>query len=140
MLNQVQLIGNIGQKEIKITNGKEYVNFTIAVNDYYTNKAGEKVEKTNWFNVSSFNEHLVKIIKEHVKKGDKLFIQGSLENTTVEKNGEKRTFTNINLGFNSIIELLTPKTKSSPSGGDEGQGTAGSEPAPAYDADDKIPF
>ncbi|OPZ78975.1 MAG: Single-stranded DNA-binding protein [Alphaproteobacteria bacterium ADurb.Bin438] len=141
MLNQVQLIGNVGNKEVKTVNGKKLVSFSIAVNDRYTDKDGNTRGTVNWFNICSFQERLVNLIEKHVKTGDKLFIQGSLNNNTVEKDGKKITYTGISLGYGSKIELLTPK-KQSPS---EGAGEAGSwesysqEPA-SSDMDDRIPF
>lgn len=112
MLNQVSLIGNVGKVEITQSNGKEFINFTLAVNERpYTDKNGNEVNKTNWFRVAVFNEHLQKIVKEFVKKGDKLFVQGSLQNSQyTDKEGIVRYNTDIHLtAFDGRIEMLTPK-------------------------------
>lgn len=112
MLNQVSLIGNVGKVELTANNGKEFVNFTLAVNERpYKDKNGNDVNKTNWFRVAVFNEHLQKIVKEYVKKGDKLYVQGSLQNSQyTDNNGIVRYNTDIHLtAFDGRIELLTPR-------------------------------
>ena len=69
MLNQVSLIGNVGKVELTANNGKEFVNFTLAVNERpYKDKNGNDVNKTNWFRVAVFNEHLQKIVKNTSKR------------------------------------------------------------------------
>jgi single-strand DNA-binding protein len=75
-LNKVILIGNLGNDpEIRNTNdGKEIANFSLATSESWKDKVtGEKKEKTEWHRIVCFNEGLVKIIKEYVKKGTKLY-------------------------------------------------------------------
>ena len=95
--NKVQLIGNLGNPaEIKeLDGGKKVANFSIAVNENYKNKAGEKVENTNWFNVVAWGK-TADIIEKFTSKGSKVAIEGSLATRNYEdKDGVKRYVTEI---------------------------------------------
>ena len=112
MLNKVQIIGNVGQIEIRKSNGKKVASFSIAANESYKDKDGKKIEKVNWFRVAAFSDHYVEVIEKYVKKGDRLFIEGSLQNSSYEKDGVTHYNTDIHLtGFNSQLIMLTPKPK-----------------------------
>ncbi len=81
-LNKVTLIGNVGKDpDIRTTgDGKEIANLSLATSDSWNDKVtGEKKEKTEWHRVVIFNEGLVKVIKSLVKKGSRLYIEGSLQ-------------------------------------------------------------
>ena len=131
MLNKVQIIGNVGQIEIRKSNGKKVASFSIAANESYKDKDGKKIEKVNWFRVAAFSDHYVEVI---VKKGDRLFIEGSLQNSSYEKDGVTHYNTDIHLtGFNSQLIMLTPKPKE--------DGDKMPEELPPADAfGDEIPF
>lgn len=144
MLNKVQIIGNVGQVEIRQSNGKKVASFSIATNENYKDKNGNKVTKVNWFRVAAFSDHYVELIEKYVKKGDRLFIEGSIQNSSYEKDGVTHYNTDIHLtGFNSQLILLTPKPKED---GDkmpeelppEPAGDKEAEPWPG--ANDGIPF
>lgn len=68
MLNKVQIIGNVGQVEIRQSNGKKVASFSIATNENYKDKNGNKVTKVNWFRVAAFSDHYVELIEKYVKK------------------------------------------------------------------------
>ena len=81
-LNKVILIGNVGKDpEIRTTqDGKEIATFVLATSDSWKDKAtSEKKEKTEWHRIVIFSEGLVNVVKNYVKKGSKLFIEGSLQ-------------------------------------------------------------
>lgn len=81
-LNKVTLIGNVGRDpEIRTTSdGKEIITLSLATSDSWKDKiTGERKEKTEWHRVVVFSEGLVGVIKAHVKKGSRLFIEGSLQ-------------------------------------------------------------
>ena len=99
MLNKVILIGHLGQDpEIKKTNdGKEFAVFSIATSERWKTKDGEKKEKTEWHRVVCFSEGLVGVIKSYVKKGSKIYIEGSLTTRKWDDNGVDRYATEINI-------------------------------------------
>ena len=111
-LNQVCLIGNVGQDpEIKSTqDGKKIANFSLATTEGWKDKSsGEKKTKTEWHKIVVFQDNLVKIIESYVKKGSKLYLQGSLQTRkwTDKKTNEDKYITEIILqGYACKIEML----------------------------------
>ena len=90
--NRVQLIGRLGKEpEIKeLTNGRKMAKFSIATNEYYFNKDGEKVEETNWHNLVAFGK-TAELIEQYNHKGDEVIVDGRLTSHTYnDKNDEKR--------------------------------------------------
>ena len=115
-VNKVTLIGNVGQDPvIRSTNeGKEIASLTIATTESWRDKTnGEKKEKTEWHKVSVFNENLVNIVKNHVKKGSKLYIEGSLQTRKwVDNNGVEKYTTEIVLqNYSGALVMLDSKDK-----------------------------
>lgn len=95
--NKVQLIGHVGQApEIKtLEGGNKVANFSIATNEGYKNKKGEKVENTQWHKITAWG-NLASIIEKHVDKGQELVVEGKLQNRTYEdKNGTTHYVTDI---------------------------------------------
>jgi len=115
-VNKVILIGNVGRDpEIRVTqDGKELVNLSLATSDSWKDKhSGERREKTEWHRVVIFNESLVNIVKNYVKKGSKLYIEGSLQTRKwSDQSGHERHSTEIILqNFNSTLTILdSPKS------------------------------
>jgi len=112
-LNKVALIGNVGKDpEIRTTaDGKEIANLTIATSESWKDKTtGEKKDKTEWHRVVVFNDGLSKVIKNYVKKGSKLYIEGSLQTRKWQGNDGKDNYTTeiVLQGFNSNLILLSP--------------------------------
>lgn len=141
-LNKVILIGNLGKDpEIKTTNdGREIANFSIATTESWKDKSsGEKKDKTEWHRVICFNEGLVRVIKNYVKKGTKLYLEGQLQTRkwTDKGNQEKYTTEVVLQGYNSNLVLLSSNSKES----SKGQGSnQNSNSTPDDDLDDEIPF
>jgi len=95
--NSVKLIGNVGQTpEIKnLDNGKKVANFSIATNETYFNKAGEKVTQTYWHNLVAWGK-TAEIIENYVDKGKEVAIEGKLTNRSYEtQDGQRRYITEI---------------------------------------------
>ena len=92
MANKVILAGNVGQDPEMMTGGA--CRFTLATNESYKDKEGNKVDATEWHNCVVFGKS-AEIILKYVTKGSKLFIDGKLKTTMYEKNGEKRYSTSI---------------------------------------------
>jgi single-strand DNA-binding protein len=139
-LNKVIIIGNVGKDpEIRNTQaGKEIASLVIATSDSWKDRTtGEKTEKTEWHRVVVFAEGLVNIIKNYVKKGTKLYIEGSLQTRkwTDSNNQEKYTTEIVLQQFNSTIVLLSGKNES-------GSHLSDSDNTPMQidDLDDEIPF
>lgn len=101
--NKVQLIGNLGQNpEVKDLNeGKKVAKFSLATNETYRNKAGEKITDTQWHNLVAWGKN-AEIIEKYLKKGSEVAIEGKLINRNyTDKEGVKRYVTEI-----QVNELL----------------------------------
>ncbi|MFI5164085.1 MAG: single-stranded DNA-binding protein [Bacteroidia bacterium] len=95
--NKVQLIGNLGQNpEVKELNGgKKVAKFSLATNETYRNKAGEKVTDTQWHNLVAWGK-TADIIEKYLKKGSEVAVEGKLLNRNyTDKEGVKRYVTEI---------------------------------------------
>lgn len=95
-LNKVQLIGNLGKDpEIRFTlEGKQVAKFSMAVNRTFKNKDGESIEDTQWFNIEAWTG-LAKVVEDHLKKGDRIYIEGRLKTESYDKDGETKYFTKV---------------------------------------------
>lgn len=110
-INKVILIGNVGaDPEIRRTQqGTPIANLRIATSESWRDKnSGERKEKTEWHTIAIFNEGLCKVVEQYVKKGSKLYIEGSLVTRKwTDQSGNDRYSTEIHLqGFNSTLTLL----------------------------------
>lgn len=140
-LNKVTLIGNLGKDpEIRTTSdGKEIASFSIATSENWKDKiTGERKERTEWHRVVVFKEGLVGVIKNYVKKGSKLYIEGQLQTRKwVDNNGQEKYTTEVVLqGFNASLLLLDNKGMTT-------SDTSANSDIPTFDnseLDDEIPF
>ncbi|GAT76103.1 single-strand binding protein [Ehrlichia ruminantium] len=113
-INKVILIGNLGKDpDIRVMqNGKEMASFSIATSESWVDKSsGIRTEKTEWHNIVVFNEGLVRIIKNCIRKGSKVYIEGSLRTRkwTDQNNIDRYTTEVILQGFNSALHMLDSK-------------------------------
>ena len=118
-VNKVILIGHVGQDpEIRpMNNGGKVANFTIATNNNWKDKnTGERKEKTEWHRISVFNEGLVRVCEQYVKKGSKLYIEGSLQSRKwTDQQGQDRHTTEIVLqAFNGTLVMLDSRGAGQP--------------------------
>ncbi|MCV3769298.1 MAG: single-stranded DNA-binding protein [Wolbachia pipientis] len=116
-VNKVILVGNLGRDpEVRtMQNGKEMANFSLATSESWIDKfSGMRSEKTEWHNVVVFNKGLVKIIKDLVRKGSKIYVEGSLRTRKyTDQSGNERYTTEIVLqNFNSTLTLLDSRSSS----------------------------
>jgi single-strand DNA-binding protein len=156
-VNKVILIGNLGaDPEIRRTqDGRPIANLRVATSETWRDKAtGERREKTEWHRVVIFNEGLCKIVEQYVKKGSKVYLEGSLQTRKwQDKDGQDRYSTEVVLqGFNSQLTMLDKvggggDFVSEPGGSDFGSsGPQTRKPVPVGasgkrgDMDDEIPF
>ncbi len=96
-LNKVQIIGYLGRDpEMRYTpNGKPVTSFTVAVSRSWLKPEGERVEKTEWFNVVAW-ERLAEICNQYLGKGSAVYVEGRLETRSWEaENGQKHFRTEI---------------------------------------------
>jgi len=139
-VNKVILLGNVGKDpEIRSTqNGKEIANLTIATSEKWKDKAaGERKERTEWHRVVIFSEGLVGVVKSYVKKGSKIYIEGSLQTRKWQgKDGKDNYSTEVVLqGFGSTLQLLDKREDTAQEVRTEAKGNAYVE-----ELDDQIPF
>jgi single-strand DNA-binding protein len=96
-INKVILVGNLGSDpEVRYTqSGTAVANFNIATNESYKNREGELVEKTEWHRIVAWSR-LAEICAEYLKKGEKVYIEGSLQTRQWEdKDGNTKYTTEI---------------------------------------------
>jgi single-strand DNA-binding protein len=111
-INKVILIGNVGKDpEIRaMTNGNEIATFSLATTDSWKDKTThEKKEKTEWHKVVVYSAGLANIVKQYVKRGTKLYIEGSLQTRKwTATDGTERYATEVVLqGFNAVIQIIS---------------------------------
>jgi single-strand DNA-binding protein len=154
-VNKVILVGNLGKDpEIRRTqDGRPIANLSVATSESWRDKAtGERKEKTEWHRVVIFNEGLCKIAEQYLKKGAKVYLEGSLQTRKwTDKEGQEKYSTEVVLqGFNSQLTMLDSRgggaggSVESSDFGSPGP-TASRKPAMAGggrrdDMDDEIPF
>lgn len=95
--NNVQLIGNLGQDPeiINLESGKKLAKFSIATNESYKDKHGEKIEQTYWHNIVAWGK-TADIVENYVCKGKEVAITGKLTNRSWDdKDGNKRYTTEV---------------------------------------------
>ena len=111
-LNKVLLIGRLGaDPEIKqMVNGKSVARLSLATSQSWKDKnTGEKKEKTEWHRIVVFNEGLVNVVQQYLKKGAQIYIEGQLTTRKWkdEQTGQDKYSTEIVLqGYNSTLTML----------------------------------
>ncbi len=117
-LNKVQLIGRLGaDPEIKqMVNGKNVARLSVATSQSWKDKStGERKQKTEWHRVVIFNEGLVNIVQQYLKKGANVYLEGQLSTRKWrdEKSGQDKYSTEVVLqGYNSSLTMLGGKSGS----------------------------
>lgn len=139
-LNKVIIIGNVGKDpEIRSTQtGKEIASLVVATSESWKDRStGEKTEKTEWHRIVAFSEGIVNIIKNYVKKGTKVYIEGSLQTRKwTDNNNQERYTTEVVLQqFNSSLILLSGKNDTTNSFSESESSNMSID-----DLDDEIPF
>tara|TARA_B100000989_G_scaffold109670_2_gene80475 strand:- start:2802 stop:3260 length:459 start_codon:yes stop_codon:yes gene_type:complete len=148
-LNKVLLIGRLGNDpEIKqMTNGKNVARLSIATSETWKDKnSGEKKEKTEWHRVVIFNEGLVNVVQQFLKKGAQVYIEGQIQTTKyTDNNGQEKFSTQIILqGYNSTLTMLGASgSKPSIDEGNMNQDTSSlpsDNNVSSKELDDEVPF
>lgn len=135
-LNKVMLIGHVGDDpEIRSTpNGNTLAKFSVATSRTWKDKDGQQQEKTEWHRCTAWGK-LADIIGMYVKKGKQLYVEGSVEYSQTESDGQIRYWTDINV---RDMQMLGSRS-------DEGSWTSSPEaspepPKPNSKPDDDLPF
>ena len=111
-LNKVLLIGRLGaDPEIKqMVNGKSVARLSLATSQSWKDKnSGEKKEKTEWHRIVVFNEGLVNVVQQYLKKGAQIYVEGQLSTRKWkdEQSGQDKYSTEIVIqGYNSSLTML----------------------------------
>ena len=156
-VNKVILVGNLGKDpEVRrMGSGEPVVNLSVATSETWRDKAsGEKRERTEWHRVVIFNEALAKVAENYLRKGSKVYLEGSLQTRKYEQNGVEKYSTEVVLQrYRGELTLLDSRNGGDAgaiedmSGGDYGRGASSTEKRPAAASgkyaesfDDDIPF
>jgi single-strand DNA-binding protein len=148
-LNKVLLIGRLGaDPEIKqMVNGKSVARLSLATSQSWKDKStGEKKEKTEWHRIVVFNEGLVNVVQQYLKKGAQIYVEGQLSTRKWkdEQSGQDKYSTEVIIqGYNSSLTML-----GGGGGGIKNDNTSQaisnnsdeSSQAQQNDMDDEIPF
>jgi single-strand DNA-binding protein len=142
-VNKSILLGHLGaDPEIRRTQtGTAIASFNIATSESWRDKAtGERKERTDWHRIVVFNEALVKIAEQYLKKGAKVYLEGAMRTRkwTDKQNIERYTTEVVLQGFNAKIVMLDARERVPGADGEEAY--AGGAQAPAPPVDDEIPF
>ncbi len=151
-VNKAILVGNLGRDpELRTTpNGQSVVNFTLATSETWTDKSGERVERTEWHRIVVWGR-TAEMCAQYLSKGRTVYIEGRIQTREWEdKDGNKRYTTEINA---NTVNFIGPRTSGGgggdsaggPSGGSSDAGDPhGSNDSSSGDAgpavDDNIPF
>ena len=145
-LNKVLLIGRLGaDPEVKqMVNGKSVARLSLATSQSWKDKnTGEKKEKTEWHRIVVFNEGLVNVVQQYLKKGAQVYVEGQLSTRKWkdEQSGHDKYSTEILIqGYNSSLTMLGGGNQNN-IGSQDNKQTFDDSPAPAQsDLDDDIPF
>ena len=145
-LNKVLLIGRLGaDPEIKqMVNGKSVARLSLATSQSWKDKAsGERKEKTEWHRVVIFNEGLVNVVQQYLKKGAQVYVEGQLSTRKWkdEQSGQDKYSTEILIqGYNSSLTMLGGGNQNNIGSQDNKQNFDDSPPPTQSDLDDDIPF
>lgn len=149
-VNKVILIGNLGKDpEIRyMQSGEPVANFSLATSEQWTDKGGQKQERTEWHRVEVFGK-TAQVVRDYCQKGKQVYLEGSIRyDEWTDKEGNKQKMTKIRVsGPNSRLVLLGGRGGSGSGGpgaaGGEGRSAgpeAGSPPDDFQVSDDDVPF
>ncbi|MGI9169062.1 MAG: single-stranded DNA-binding protein [Caulobacteraceae bacterium] len=151
-VNKVILVGNLGKDpEIRtLPSGDRVANLSLATSETWRDRnSGERKERTEWHRVVIFNDNLVKVAENYLRKGSKVYIEGALQTRKYEQGGVEKYSTEIALQkFRGELTMLDGKSdgggsRDSDAGGyDSGPRAANAGPKETFtaDLDDEIPF
>jgi single-strand DNA-binding protein len=147
MLNKVSILGRMGRdpEARSLTSGEEVVNLRVATSERWKNKDGEKQERTEWHSVVIWNQHLAKVAKQYLHKGDLVYLEGTLQTRKWEKDGTDHYTTEVVLQkFGGDLRLMPKQGDADHHDEDRPRSSSAKKPAAKASAtaleDDDIPF
>ena len=142
-LNKVMIIGNLGRDpEVRsFQNGGKVCNLRIATSETWKDKnTGERREKTEWHSVAIFQEGLVRVAEQYLRKGSTVYIEGKLQTRKwQDQSGQDRYSTEIVLqGFDGVMTMIGGRGDNGGGGQggggyDQGGGYGGGQGGGGYD-------
>jgi single-strand DNA-binding protein len=96
-VNKVILVGNLGKDpEVRhLESGVSVANFTLATNDYYKDKTGARIERTEWHNIAAWRG-LAEVAEKYLRKGHQVYIEGRIRTRQYQdKDNQTRYITEI---------------------------------------------
>lgn len=137
-VNKVILVGNLGRDpEVRtFSNGNKVCNLRIATSETWRDRnTGERKERTEWHSVAIFQEGLVKIAEQYLRKGSKVYIEGKLQTRKwQDQSGQDRYSTEVVLqGFDGTLTMLDGPQGGGQGGGNYGGGQASGGYGGGYD-------
>ena len=139
-LNKVMLIGNVGNDpDVRTTSsGTQVAKVSLATNRKWKDGSGQQREKTEWHRLTFFGR-LVDVVDQWVKKGDRLYVEGRIEYSESETDGQKKYWTDVIV---TEMVMLGSTGGGGGRGDDEGfQSDPGPSAAPPIsEPDDDLPF
>src|ERR1700722_2625470 len=137
-VNKVILVGNLGKDpEVRSTqDGSKIVNLTLATSETWNDRAsGERKEKTEWHRVVIFNDRVADVAERFLKKGAKIYVEGSLQTRKwTDQSGQEKYTTEVVIGrFNGQMTMLDTRSGVGEAG-DSGGGSRERAPAAARPA------
>ena len=145
-LNKVLLIGRLGaDPEIKqMVNGKSVARLSLATSQSWKDKnTGEKKEKTEWHRIVVFNEGLVSVVQQYLKKGAQIYVEGQISTRKWkdEASGQDKYSTEVIIqGYNSSLTMLGGNSMNENQSSQNLKSPDEGSQAPDNDLDDEIPF
>ena len=129
-VNKVILIGNLGRDpEVRsFQNGGKVCNLRIATSENWKDRnTGERRERTEWHSVAIFNEGLVRVAEQYLRKGSKVYVEGQLQTRKwQDQSGQDRYSTEVVLqGFGSTLTMLDGRGEGGGQGGGGGYNQGG---------------
>lgn len=119
--NEVILMGQLGKIEVKqINKDKQVVNFSMFTKESRKDKNGKWENKFHWFNCYSFSENHIKYFNDYLMEKDHVFIKGSLDVQTFEKDGKKQNSIKIKVDIIKSLESKKEKLQEDTNDFDEG--------------------
>ena len=144
-LNRAEVIGRLGADVSinQLSSGGRVANLSIATDESYIDRqTGERVDRTEWHRVVTFQNGLVDMFEKHARKGRLVYVAGKLQTRKWRKDGEEsdRFSTEILLVPGGRIQFLDKPANGVPANNAEATPPAAPDPAGQADMNDEIPF
>ena len=144
MINKVILVGRLGKDpEIRSTpSGTSVAKFTVATDEKFTDRSGEKQERTEWHNIVAWGK-LGEICGQYLRKGKLVYIEGSIRTDSWEdkESGQKKYRTEIVANTMKMLDRRGDEGANGGGGGYQSRPSGKSAPAPdMMEDDEEVPF